>query len=169
MNQDDALVAVLDLVRAALAVPVHTESGEDGIHVPGVVFSNVRSIEDQRRHGHQTYAGVTTDGAGTENGYERHFYYWLEVELVARSDDEEEADDLQRSIWDALNPYVDDARGLHADACELRIGQARRGVDALREPDWHESVRSIRLLYLQRVTTTADALASIDEVLDPTL
>lgn len=169
MNEADVLVAVLGQLRSAVSVPVHTEDAERGINVPGVVLVDPSFAPNQRRHGHQTYAGTTTDGAGNETGIEQHFYFEFDVTVVARSEDEEEADDLQAQIFSAFAPHVDDPRSLHADFCELEIGRASRRVDPLREPEWFETGRTLRLLYLSRVTTAGDTLEAIDEVLDPDL
>lgn len=169
MNDADAIVALLGLLRSAVAVPVLTEEGERAIHVPGIVLTDVDFVPLRRRHGHQTWAGTTTDETGAETGYEQHFYYEMDVTLVARSESEEEADDLQAQVFAALAPYVDDARSIDADLLEIELGRASRKNDPIREPEWFEAGRQVTLRYLTRVTTTADRLASIDHVIDPDL
>lgn len=170
-SEADVLVTVLGELRAALTaasldIPVNTESGERAIHVPGIVVSSPQFVPAQQVHGHQTYAGTTTDGAGTETGTEHHFYYWFEANIVARSEDEEQVDDILDVVFTHFAPNVDDPRAIHADFSQLAIEQATRRVDTLREPDWFESGRLLRILFVRRLTQGHDALAAVDEVID---
>jgi hypothetical protein len=167
MNEAAVLVEVLDEVRAALpGISVSTEQGEQTISVPGVVLSDPMHQPHSTYNGHQSYAGTTVNGSGVETGTEHHFYFWFSATIVARSEDEEQVDDMLDSVFDHFAPHADDPRSLHADFSQLNIGQAFRRVDAIREPDWFESGRELRILYVKRVTQAADALSSVDQVVD---
>jgi hypothetical protein len=169
MNESDVLEVVLSHLRGVLSIPVQLETTEAGIEIPGLVVSDVVFLPRDRYHGHQTYAGTIVDGSGVETGFEQHFYYEFECDLIARSTSQEEADDVLMNVFQSFAPFADDPRGLHGDFSTLEIGTAVRRVLTAREPDWYETQRSLSIVFLIRVQTTADSLASVDDVIDPSL
>ena len=162
MDEDVAIITILDFLRSVTDLPVDLASEEQEVSVPGVVLDDIQTTPRNDFHGVKSFAGEVVDEFGRATGSEHHFYHEVTADLVVRSEDLGEAYDEQKAFFSAFVPYVDDPRALHADFCQLDLSSATPRRVPFREPDWHEVGRILRFVYVLRETVDGDSLAEIE-------
>lgn len=136
-------------------VGVRTIGGDQDVNPPEVII-DWNADRQAGRNGHHPRGGFITDAQGDEIGYELHLYWRANVECLARSYSETEANDILNTVQDHFSVYEYNSDFFDSDTAMWSIGDLGPRANAVVEPDWYELGVPLRFEYLRRVARTTD-------------
>lgn len=166
MNKSDLLIEILAELRPRTSLPVDTEGIDGDQIIPRLTLGDVTVVRVP--DGHQTYVGTTKASSGVETGTVHHLVWRATVDAVVLTTDEGERDDALNMVVETFGMFEDLPHEWHPDVRRIEVGAESPRALPFREPDLFSGGRTLTFEYVQELTKNADALAVIQEEIDPT-
>lgn len=167
MKEDDIVAQLINELEAATAnnVDVRTMGTDQEVDPPELILDWNKTRLDGH-NGHNSFGDYIKNDSGQTVGIEHHIYSQMEVDIIARSYDELERDQLLDTTELAFLHYEYDSDRFNRDTAEWDIGSRGPRENPVIEPDWFEAGIVVSFDYLKRKDDTSVPAEPIETIQD---